>query len=71
VESDIIDSFMKMLHECKYDSDVGFLIDENIKQKRLTSKDKNRLLHLEDEIQKRYQELYRVVEKGGKWRRYI
>jgi hypothetical protein len=42
------------------------LIDENLKQKRLTSKDKNLLLNLEDEIQKRYQELYRVVEKGGK-----
>lgn len=66
VESDIIDLFMKMLYECKYDSDIEFLIDENLKQKRLTSKDKNLLLNLEDEIQKRYQELYRVVEKGGK-----
>ena len=66
VESDILDSFMNMLIECKSDSGLGLLIDENLKQRKLTPEDKNRLLYLEDEIQKRYQELYRVVEKGGK-----
>lgn len=57
---------MKMLIECKKDSSFKSFIEEKIEEKSLTRNEKQLLSYLEEEIQKRYQELYKVVEAGGK-----
>ena len=65
-EPEIIKQFMKMLIECKKDSSFKSLIEEKIEEKSLTRNEKQLLSYLEEEIQKRYQVLYKVVEAGGK-----
>jgi site-specific DNA recombinase len=65
-EEDIMKLFMTMLLDFKRDKSFEGLLNKTIENKKLTLKEKQRLAYLEEENQKKYLELYKVVEEGGK-----
>lgn len=65
-EEDIMRLFMTMLLEIKRDKSFEELLSKNIENKKLTLQEKQQLAYLENENQKEYLELYRLVEEGGK-----
>jgi DNA invertase Pin-like site-specific DNA recombinase len=65
-EEDIMSLFMDLLFGLKNDQSFEALLNEHIGMKKISEEEKQLLVFLEEENQKKYLELYKVVEEGGK-----